>query len=153
MYQDIYFKFETPLPVFNNLFDAGQLTYTLETWESAYAESCNPPTTSGSRHGTWFNGETNYIEIFNFEMYRNFNVNMWFKAHKLDTTLFYGEAEFFDGWGTYDPDTCNPDWELPTYHGAVEFWLNSCEQLVLDFHDRFDTNTQHVLGRNTKTHQ
>ena len=151
MYADLYFKFETPLPVFNLILDAGQDDYALETWKNAYAESCNPPTSAGARqnHGTWFNGETSYIEIFNFEMYNNFNFNMWFKTYKLDATLVSLGAEFFSGWGAYEPDTCNPDWEIHLHKGAVEFWINSCEQLVLDFHNRDDIGMtdQVVLGR------
>jgi hypothetical protein len=82
--------------------------------------------------GTWFDGERDFMRLFNFETTHQMTVTLWGRPFEGDTTLTYLQAEFFDGWPNYTREVC--EWNEPqTYLGGIDFWLAPCGTLALDF--------------------
>lgn len=53
---------ENKLPVFNSR----SVNAAIETVNSVYAESCNPPLALGAGRGSYFNGKDSVVKIYNF---------------------------------------------------------------------------------------
>jgi len=94
---------ENKLPVFNSR----STTNAVETVNSVYAESCNPPTALGTGRGSYFNGKDAVVNIHNFAVNHKHSVEMYTKVEVGGGTLSIFDADIFTGYYHHAPDcTC-----------------------------------------------
>jgi hypothetical protein len=94
-----------------------------DPWTTSY---CHPPTKSNDR-GAYFDGVQSSFKVDNFEIYREFSVQMWARVNNTNATLVsMRDVPMWSGQDSlkYHKNTCR--WSEPDHECYIELSISPC---------------------------